>query len=321
MSYLKVSEVSKRYDAASVALEDFSLQVKRGGVVSMVGESGSGKSSLLRIIAGLEVQSAGVVHLGDQKILNPAQKLVPGYDEIQLIHQEYKLYPNSTVEENIARPLLLYDKDYQKERTEEILKLLSLETFRDKKPRQLSGGQQQKVAIGRALSIEPEVLLLDEPFSSVDVIQKRELIEELKGIFDSLEVTVIFVTHDVDDALLMSEELLIIQKGKLVQQGNVREVFRKPANEYVARLFGYLNPIPGKKGSYVRPSEVRFTTENGLKANVVKQQFLLHYNLLTVKLADSSAFWRVDDPSRTFEVGNEVFLAYEKEQLIQFEQE
>ncbi|AWW31560.1 ABC transporter ATP-binding protein [Echinicola strongylocentroti] len=318
MSYLKVSEVSKRYDEQNVALEKFSLQVQRGGVVSMVGESGSGKSSLLRIIAGLEVQSAGVVHLGDQKILNPEQKLVPGYDEIQLIHQEYKLYPNSTVEENIARPLLLYDKDYQRERTEEILELLSLGDFRDKKPRQLSGGQQQKVAIGRALSIEPEVLLLDEPFSSLDVIQKRELIEELKVIFDSLEVTVIFVTHDVDDALLMSEELLIIQKGKLVQHGNVREIFWKPANEYVARLFGYLNPVPGKKGAYVRPSEVRLTAENGLKANVVKQQFLLHYNLLTVKLADSGALWKVDDPSRALEVGSEVFLDYQKEQLIQF---
>ncbi|GGF18424.1 ABC transporter ATP-binding protein [Echinicola rosea] len=318
MSYLKVSEVSKRYDSGSLALEDFSLQVQRGGVVSMVGESGSGKSSLLRIIAGLEVQSEGVVHLGDQKILNPAQKLVPGYDEIQLIHQEYKLYPNSTVEENIARPLLLYDKEYQKERTEEILDLLSLQEFRDKKPRQLSGGQQQKVAIGRALSIEPEVLLLDEPFSSLDVIQKRELIEELKGIFETLEVTVIFVTHDVDDALLMSEELLIIQKGKLVQQGNVRGIFWHPANEYVARLFGYLNPVPGPEGAYVRPSEVKVTGENGLKAKVVSQQFLLHYNLLTVKLADTDVVWKVDDPNRVFEVGDDVCLTYENESLIRF---
>ncbi|AGA78374.1 ABC transporter ATP-binding protein [Echinicola vietnamensis] len=318
MSYLKVSEVSKRYDAGSLALEDFSLQVKRGGVVSMVGESGSGKSSLLRIIAGLEVQSAGVVHLGDQKILNPAQKLVPGYDEIQLIHQEYKLYPNSTVEENIARPLLLYDKAYQKERTAEILELLSLRAFKDKKPRQLSGGQQQKVAIGRALSIEPEVLLLDEPFSSLDAIQKRDLIEELKEIFDALEVTVIFVTHDVDDALLMSEELLIIQKGKLLQQGNVREVFRKPASAYVARLFGYLNLIPGAEEAYVRPSEVKITSKTSIKAEVVKQQFLIHYNLLTVKLEDSELFWKVDDPSRSVNVGDEVFLDYQKEQLIQF---
>lgn len=284
----------------------------------MVGESGSGKSSLLRIIAGLEVQSAGVVHLGDQKILNPAQKLVPGYDEIQLIHQEYKLYPNSTVEENIARPLLLYDKAYQKERTAEILELLSLRAFKDKKPRQLSGGQQQKVAIGRALSIEPEVLLLDEPFSSLDAIQKRDLIEELKEIFDALEVTVIFVTHDVDDALLMSEELLIIQKGKLLQQGNVREVFRKPASAYVARLFGYLNLIPGAEEAYVRPSEVKITSKTSIKAEVVKQQFLIHYNLLTVKLEDSELFWKVDDPSRSVNVGDEVFLDYQKEQLIQF---
>ncbi|GAB3653982.1 ABC transporter ATP-binding protein [Echinicola sediminis] len=318
MSFLKVSEVSKQYDEKNVALEKFSLQVPRGGIVSMVGESGSGKSSLLRIIAGLEVQSSGVVHLGDQKILNPQQKLVPGYDEIQLIHQEYKLYPSSTVEENIARPLLLYDKDYQKQRVEELLGLLSLKEHRNKKPKQLSGGQQQKVAIGRALSIEPEVLLLDEPFSSLDAIQKRELIEELKVIFEGLEVTVIFVTHDVDDALLMSEQLLIIQKGKMIQQGNVREIFRKPANEYVAKLFGYLNPVPGEKKTYIRPSDISFGESKGLQAKVVKQQYLIHYNLLTLEV-EGGMTWKVDDASRNYEVGDEVFLSFNEEKLISFE--
>mgnify|MGYP000158804688 CR=1 FL=1 len=317
MSFLKVSDVSKQYDEKNIALEKFNLQVPRGGIVSMVGESGSGKSSLLRIIAGLEVQSSGVVHLGDQKILNPQQKLVPGYDEIQLIHQEYKLYPNSTVEENIARPLLLYNKDYQKQRVEELLGLLSLTEHRDKKPKQLSGGQQQKVAIGRALSIEPEVLLLDEPFSSLDAIQKRELIEELKVIFEALEVTVVFVTHDVDDALLMSEQLLIIQKGKLIQQGNVREVFRKPVNEYVAKLFGYLNRIPGEEKTYIRPSDLRFEP-NGLEAKVIKQQYLIHYNLLTVELQGKKETWKVDDASRKYEVGDKMFLTYDEDKLIRF---
>ncbi|WP_200975970.1 ABC transporter ATP-binding protein [Echinicola sp. 20G] len=320
MSFLKVSEVTKQYDEENIALEKFSLQISKGGVVSMVGESGSGKSSLLRIIAGLEVQNSGVVHLGDQKILNPKQKLVPGYDEIQLIHQEYKLYPNSTVEENIARPLLLYDKTYQKERVEELLTLLSLQEHRSKKPRQLSGGQQQKVAIGRALSIEPEVLLLDEPFSSLDAIQKRELIEELKLIFDELDVTVVFVTHEVDDALLMSEELLIIQKGKLVQQGNVREVFRKPKNEYVAKLFGNLNEIPGEKNTFIRPSDLEIGKSGAYKAKVDKQQYLLHYNLLTVELEGEKLKWKVEDTSRKYQVGDVLNLSFDPAYLIRFEE-
>ncbi|WP_186757475.1 ABC transporter ATP-binding protein [Echinicola salinicaeni] len=319
MSFLKVSQVSKQYDEENIALQEFSLQVHKGGVVSMVGESGSGKSSLLRIIAGLEVQNSGVVHLGDQKILNPKEKLVPGYDEIQLIHQEYKLYPNSSVEENIARPLLLYNKDYQRERVEQLLDLLSLQAHRDKKPRQLSGGQQQKVAIGRALSIEPEVLLLDEPFSSLDAIQKRELIEELKLIFEELDVTVIFVTHDVDDALLMSEELMIIQKGKLSQQGNVRDIFRNPVNEYVAKLFGNLNEIPGEEKTYVRPSDLTINERDGLKARVEKQQYLIHYNLLTVELEEGNLKWKVEDTARKFQVGDDIILDYDPLKLIRFD--
>ncbi|UCS95426.1 ABC transporter ATP-binding protein [Echinicola marina] len=319
MSFLKVSQISKHYDEENIALQEFSLQVHKGGVVSMVGESGSGKSSLLRIIAGLEVQNSGVVHLGGQKILNPKEKLVPGYDEIQLIHQEYKLYPNSSVEENIARPLLLYNKDYQRERVEQLLDLLSLQAHRDKKPRQLSGGQQQKVAIGRALSIEPEVLLLDEPFSSLDAIQKRELIEELKLIFEELDVTVIFVTHDVDDALLMSEELMIIQKGKLSQQGNVRDIFRKPVNEYVAKLFGNLNEIPGEEKTYIRPSDLIVNDKNGVKAKVEKQQYLIHYNLLTVGLKEGNLKWKVEDTARKFQVGDEIQLDYDPLKLIRFD--
>lgn len=318
MSFLKVNQVSKQYDPKNLALENLSLHVPKGEVIAMVGESGSGKSSLLRIMAGLESQNSGMVYLGDQKILNPNEKLVPGYDEIQLIHQEYKLYPNSTVEENISRPLLLYDKAYRSERVEELLGLLSLEAHRDKLPRQLSGGQQQKVAIARALSIEPEVLLLDEPFSSLDSIQTRELIEELRRIFEELKVTVVFVTHDLDDALLLTDQLYIIQKGKLIQQGNVRDIFTKPANEYVAKLFGYLNAVPGEQKMYIRPSDVRLGRSGELEAKVTQQQYLIHYNLLTVKLAGEEMVWKVDDTAREYEVGDKVFLSFDKEKLISF---
>ncbi len=319
MSFLKIDKVYKQYDQDNVALEGFSLEIPKGNVISMVGESGSGKSSLLRIIAGLEIQSSGMVYLGDQKILNPNEKLVPGYDEIQLIHQEYKLYPNSTVEENIARPLLMYDKTYQKERVEGLLELLSLAAHRHKKPRQLSGGQQQKVAIGRALSIEPEVLLLDEPFSSLDAIQKRELIEELKHIFEALKVTVIFVTHDLDDALLLTERLFIIQNGKLIQQGSAEEVFRKPVNLYVAQLFGYLNPVPNAKNSYIRPSDIRILKNKGIPVKVVQKQYLIHYNLLTVQLDESGEIWRVEDKEREFMEGDAIFLDFDEDKVLRLE--
>ncbi|GGZ28119.1 iron ABC transporter ATP-binding protein [Echinicola pacifica] len=316
MSFLKVTELSKHYNNTHKALENFSLQLPKGGILSMVGESGSGKSSLLRIIAGLEVQSAGLVHLGDQKILNPDQKLVAGYDEIQLIHQEYKLYPNSTVEENIARPLLLYDKAYQKERTETLLSMLRLQDHRNKKPRQLSGGQQQKVAIARALSIEPEVLLLDEPFSSLDVIQKRILIEELKDIFEELKVTVIFVTHEVEDAMLMSEDLVVIQKGEIVQQGKAQELVEQPASEYVARLFGFLNKIPKMDNTFIRPIDIRVSAKGELMGKVLSKQYLLQYNLLKVEVADE--VWRIVDFQRALTIGESIGLDFDESNFLKF---
>jgi len=319
MSYLHISDLSKKYEEGFQALKEVTFSLAKGDVVSMIGESGSGKSTLLRIIAGLEVQEVGEVHLGDTKILNPAQKLVSGYDEIKLIHQDNHLYPNSTVEENISRPLLMYDKEYRKERVEAVLRLLNLNPFRDKFPRQLSGGQQQKVAIGRALIIEPEVLLLDEPFSSLDTIQKRELIEEMRHIFEDTEMTVIFVTHDLDDALLMSKSLYILQKGELVQHGTPGEIFRKPQNLYTAQLFSHLNPL-GKNGEgYIRPSDVRLSSHgNGWPGKVVNSQYLIHYNLLTVELEKKNAFWKIEDFERKYGRGEKVFLKFEEEKVIKF---
>lgn len=319
MNYLKISNLSKKYDNGPAALQDISFTLEKGEVVSMIGESGSGKSTLLRLIAGLEIQDAGEVYLEDKKILNPSQKLVSGYDEIKLIHQDHHLFPNSTVEENIARPLLLYNKDYRNERVEVILQMLNLVSFRDKYPRQLSGGQQQKIAIGRALSIEPEVLLLDEPFSSLDAIQKRELIEELRHIFEDNNMTVIFVTHDLDDALLMSKSLYVLQKGKLVQQGTPNEIFRKPENLYTAQLFSHLNPL-GKNGEgYIRPSDISLSSSGkGLAGKVINSQYLIHFNLLTVQLDGQSGFWKIEDFQRKYGKGERVYIEYEEEKVIKF---
>ena len=317
MSYLQISEISKKYEVEHHALRNVSLSLEKGEVVSMIGESGSGKSTLLRIIAGLEVQGSGEVYLGETEILNPSQKLVSGYDEIKLIHQGNHLYPNSTVEENISRPLLMYDKDYRSERVEQILEMLNLTQFRNKYPRQLSGGQQQKVAIGRAMSIEPEVLLLDEPFSSLDTIQKRELIEELRHIFDQMEMTVIFVTHDLDDALMMSGKLIILQKGKIVQEGKANDIFRNPANHYTAKLFSHLNPVKGKEDTFIRPMDIAIEKEGKILGKVVEKQFLVHYNQLTI-LMEWGEKWKVEDKDRIWDLDQELYLDWEEGKEITF---
>ncbi|WP_194777087.1 ABC transporter ATP-binding protein [Pararhodonellum marinum] len=317
MNILRIQNISKTYSDREKALVGFSLNIQRGTVLSIVGESGSGKSTLLRIVAGLEVQDHGTVHFGDLKIQNPEEKLVPGYDEIQLVHQEYRLYPNSTVEENISRPLLQYEKSYRKSRVEYLLDLLTLKTHRKKLPKQLSGGQQQKVAIGRALSLEPEVLLLDEPFSSLDTIQRRELISELKELLEDLKITVLFVTHDLDDALQMSDELCILQKGKIIQMGKAEEIFRKPKSIYAAKLFSHLNKIPNESHAYIRPSDIELFRTKGIKAKITDRQYLIHYNQLTVLLSSGES-WKVEDKKRAFEIGQHIFLKYDPSNLIYF---
>ncbi|MFD2201585.1 ABC transporter ATP-binding protein [Shivajiella indica] len=315
MSYLQINGVHKTYQEDLPVLKNFSLGIEKGQIISLIGESGSGKSTLLRIIAGLENRTQGEVFLDGIRIQNPKEKLVPGIDEIQLVYQEYHLYPNSTVEENISRPLLQYDKIYKEKRVADLLKLLGLEPFKDKLPRQLSGGQQQKVAIGRALSLEPQVLLLDEPFSSLDTIQRREIIEELKTMFETLGITVLFVTHDLDDALQMTENLVIIQKGKLIQKGHPEHIFSKPKNLYAAKLFSHLNPVQGKNKVFIRPSDIQLYKSTGILGKVIQRQYLVHYNLLTVRLSNGS-IWKAEDKKRIFEVADKIFLKWEEEKEI-----
>ncbi|MFC5192097.1 ABC transporter ATP-binding protein [Algoriphagus aquatilis] len=315
MTFLSIRHLSKSYDSY-VALHDFSLELARGEFLSIVGESGSGKSTLLRMIAGLMTQSGGEVLLEEKLIENPSQKLVPGYDEIKLIHQDYQLFPNSTVEENISRPLLQYDAKYRAQRVNRLMSQLGLESYKDRLPRQLSGGQQQKVAIAQALAVEPEVLLLDEPFSHLDAIQKRKLIFELKELLKEMGTTVIFVTHDLDDALRLTDSLLILQKGKVVQKGNSKVLCEHPKSRYVARLFSPINQIPDRFNSYVRPSDVRLRTRGELIGHVVDLRYLVHYNSLLIRLRDGGHIWEVDDSMRRYQVGDRVYLHFDEEKVL-----
>jgi len=315
MSYFSIRAVSKKYGKQQ-ALKSFSTELKKGDILAIVGESGSGKSTLLRIMAALEAQTKGEVWLGDRKIDNPKEKLVAGYDEIKLIHQDYALYPNSTVEENISRPLLSFDENYTRNRVEELISLLRLGELRDKLPRQLSGGQQQKVAIAKAMSVEPEILLLDEPFSSLDSIQTRKIMDELKEVFTALGTTVILVTHDLDDALRLTDDLLILKNGKIIQRGNSKDLCLRPKSKYVAELFSSINRIKTKGKDYIRPVDVKIRTRNGILAHVTDVIFLLHFNSLKVKIKETGEIWEVEDPDRKYHKGDRVYLTWEQGKVL-----
>lgn len=315
MSYFTIQEVSKSY-FDQPALHPISISLKQGDFLSIVGESGSGKSTLLRVMAGLEVQDAGHVFLGDMEILSPKHKVVAGYAEIKLIYQDFRLFPNSTVEENIARPLLQFEKNYAKQRVEQLLQKLGLQPLRDRFPRELSGGQKQKVAIAKALSVEPEVLLLDEPFSSLDTIQKQRLFNELKTTLKEMGTTVVFVTHDLDDALRLTDNLLILQKGKVVQKGDSKHLCEHPKSKYVAQLFSNINSISKEEKTFIRPSDVRLRTANGLLAHVEDLRFLVHFNSLQIRIKESGELWEVDDPQRKFQIGERVYVTWDKKKVM-----
>ena len=315
MTYFSIRAVSKTYESEK-ALFPFSLELAKGELLSIVGESGSGKSTLLRIMAGLEVQDEGEVWLKENEILNPKQKLVSGYDEIKLIYQNFHLYPNSTVRENITRPLLKYDAAYRENRVTELMNLLGLVELADRFPRELSGGQQQKVAIAKAFGVEPDVLLLDEPFSNLDSIQTAKLITELKDLFKQLGTTVVLVTHDLNDALKLTDNLLILKKGKVVQKGSSQKLCQEPKSKYVARLFSIINRLPNQEYSYIRASDVKLRTSRGILAHVEDLRFLVHYNSLKVKIKESGQIWEVDDPQRRFQIGDRVYLSWDEQKLM-----
>jgi iron(III) transport system ATP-binding protein len=220
------------------------------------------------------------------------------------------------VEENLSRPLLNFDLGYRKHRVQKLLDQFGLEAFRERFPRQLSGGQQQKVAIAQALAVEPEVLLLDEPFSHLDRIQKHKLIFELKELLQEIGTTVIFVTHELDDALRLTDSVLILQKGKVVQKGNSRDLCEHPKTRYVARLFSPINLIPDRFDSYIRPADVRLRTKGEILGHVIDQRYLVHYNSLLVRLRNGGQVWEVDDPFRKYKVGDRVYLHFDEEKVL-----
>ncbi|WP_162418432.1 ABC transporter ATP-binding protein [Cyclobacterium roseum] len=314
MTFLSIKGLGKTYPGEVHALQDVSLEIGKGERWAVIGSSGSGKSTLLRLIAGLEVQDTGEVHLNGERILNSEEKLVAGYDALQLVRQDNGLFPHSTVAENITRPLLQYDKDYARERLENLLKLFGLESKRQAYPRQLSGGEQQKVAIARAMSLEPEVLLLDEPFNSLDSMQKRDLLDELNLIFQELELTLLMVTHDIQDALLLTEKLCVFSSGgKLVSKGKIKDIHQDPPSAYVAGFFGPLNALPGKENQFLRPTHIQVKKRDGkLTGEVLMNRYFPEFDLLTIKVDGAEQTWQVAFPERGLSKGDTVQLTWEE---------
>ena len=238
MAHLTLSNVSKHFGDFS-AVRDFNLDVEKGEFVSFLGPSGCGKTTTLRMIAGFEIPSTGNVFIDNVDITNKA----PSQRNVGMVFQAYALFPNMTVAQNIGFGLRIRKEleDAVKKRVSEMLALIHLEQKGDSYPYQLSGGQQQRVALARALAIRPEVLLLDEPLSALDAKIRVSLRAEIRAIQRELGITAIYVTHDQEEALSISDRIVVMREGEMDQVGTPFEIYNFPQTAFVANFVGTLN--------------------------------------------------------------------------------
>ena len=240
-----ITKIYKDYKTAKdfAAVDDISLDIKPGSFVTLLGPSGCGKTTTLRMVAGFESPDKGEIYIGDQAI----NELTPNKRDTAMVFQSYALLPHYNVFDNIAYGLKIRKvaKDEIAERVMAMLKLVELEGLEGRMTNQLSGGQQQRVALARALVVQPSVLLFDEPLSNLDAKLRVAMRTEIRRIQQTVGITAIYVTHDQSEAMSISDQIIIMNKGKIAQMGTPREIYYQPKNEFVADFIGEVNFLTG----------------------------------------------------------------------------
>jgi sulfate/thiosulfate transport system ATP-binding protein len=264
---IQVSGVTKRFGDFD-ALRDVSLEVADGSLTALLGPSGSGKSTLLRVIAGLEAPDTGTVRIaGRDATAVPPQKRGIGF-----VFQHYAAFKHMTVRDNVAFGLTVRrrPKADVSAKVDELLRIVGLDGYQRRYPAQLSGGQRQRMALARALAVEPEVLLLDEPFGALDARVRAELREWLRRLHDEVHVTTVLVTHDQEEAMEVADRIVVLNHGRVEQDGPPRELYDRPANAFV---MGFLGPVVRLGGTLVRPHDLALAPEpldGALEAQVAR---------------------------------------------------
>jgi sulfate transport system ATP-binding protein len=271
---IEVRNLNRRF-GATVACDNLNLDIPAGELVALLGPSGCGKTTLLRIIAGLEVPDSGsVLFHGEDATKTDVRERKVGF-----VFQHYALFGHMSIFENVAFGLRVRPKDIRpgeaeiKSKVMQLLKLVQLDWLADRYPHQLSGGQRQRIALARALAVEPKVLLLDEPFGALDAKVRKELRRWLRRLHDEVHVTSVFVTHDQDEAMEVADRVVVMNQGRIEQQGSPDEVYDHPATPFVLQFLGDVNLFHGRFGhapggaadevSYVRPHELEILAEAG----------------------------------------------------------
>ena len=274
---LQVTNISFSY-LNEQTIQSLTFSLKKGNSLALIGESGCGKSTLLKLIYGLHDLDSGQIFWKDSEILGPKFHLIPGMPYMKYLAQDFDLMPFITVAENVGKYLSNFYPEEKQQRIAELLEIVEMTEYAAVKAKFLSGGQMQRVALARVLALEPEVLLLDEPFSHIDNFRKNSLRRKLFAYLKEKGITTIVATHDSTDVLSFADEVLVLQKGSICAQGTPKELYNHPQSNYVASLFGDVNELSGyyfdlEETQYLFPHQLKVTEVSKLKVTVAKSYF------------------------------------------------
>ncbi|MDQ7913632.1 ABC transporter ATP-binding protein [Pseudomonas sp. 102515] len=325
MSYLAVKGLHKRY-GANTLFADIEFHAGQGELVTLLGPSGCGKSTLLRCLAGLTEVDRGAIVLAGQDIT----QLPPQRRGIAMVFQSYALFPNMTVEQNVAFGLRMQRlaRDEVQQRVQEVLTLVELLGFAARYPHQLSGGQCQRVALARSLIVRPRLLLLDEPLSALDARIRRHLREQIRAIQQELGLTTVFVTHDQEEALTLSDRIVLMREGRIVQSGDAETLYTAPVDAFAAGFIGNYNLLSADQASRlfgqtfqgqvaIRPEAIRLGVAGGFGGRIVSHSLL--GNVIRYRIATEACELNVDvlnhGPTALQPNGTAVTLAVDSDSL------
>jgi len=284
---LTLSNISKSFDNIEV-LKDITIDIEKGKIISLLGKSGSGKSTLLNIIAGFEQSQTGEMYLNN-KVLSDKKTFVESQKRnIGFVFQNYALFPHMTIFDNITFGIDKFPKDEKIKIATKLLALVHLNGFEKRYPHELSGGQQQRIALIRAMALNPELILLDEPFSGIDTMLKAQIQKELLGILKSTHKTAIIVTHDANEAMAMSDKIIYLEDGKIMQYDTPQNIYKLPKTKNIAKSFGIANFILKDNKTYcARVDECSLSNEGEYKVSILSQSFQGDKYILDVKFDEN----------------------------------
>ncbi|MES2748688.1 MAG: ABC transporter ATP-binding protein [Bacteroidota bacterium] len=288
---LRVDSIRFSY-LKEITIHNSSFSLEKGKTLAIIGESGCGKSTLLQLIYGLYDLDEGQIFWNQTEVLGPKFHLIPGMDFMKYLAQDFDLMPFITVAENVGKYLSnIYPKE-KKQRITELLEIVELTEYANIKAKYLSGGQMQRVALARVLALEPEVLLLDEPFSHIDNFRKNSLRRKLFAYLKEKEITTIVATHDSTDVLSFADEVLVMKNGKIIEQGTPKFIYENPSDGYVASLFGDVNAIEmNGRIQFVYPHQLEVVAKSDLKAIVSNSYFRGNHYLIEVEYEKGLLFF------------------------------